>query len=110
MTDDLFDTRKDAIELVQRRSFQLRKSLVLLRRVLRAKRALSRLRQDVRFYRVNPAHRGHGPRVVRAVPPQGLALRGSAGLAPGRAQPTVSGSCGPPDRQPGPALWVATPR
>jgi magnesium transporter len=31
--DDLFDPRRDAIELVQRRSFQLRKSLVLLRRI-----------------------------------------------------------------------------
>ncbi len=29
----LFDNRRDAIELVQRRSFQLRKSLVILRRI-----------------------------------------------------------------------------
>jgi magnesium transporter len=31
--DGLFDTRRDAIEMVQRRSFQLRKSLVVLRRI-----------------------------------------------------------------------------
>jgi magnesium transporter len=31
--DGLFDTRRSAIELVQRRSFQLRKSLVVLRRI-----------------------------------------------------------------------------
>jgi len=31
--DGLFDPRRDAIELVQRRSFQLRKSLVVLRRI-----------------------------------------------------------------------------
>jgi magnesium transporter len=31
--DALFDTRRGAVELVQRRSFQLRKSLVLLRRI-----------------------------------------------------------------------------
>ena len=31
--EGLFDSRRDAIELVQRRSFQLRKSLVVLRRV-----------------------------------------------------------------------------
>jgi magnesium transporter len=31
--DALFDTRPDAMELVQRRSFQLRKSLVVLRRI-----------------------------------------------------------------------------
>jgi magnesium transporter len=31
--DGLFDTRRDAIEQVQRRSFELRKSLVLLRRI-----------------------------------------------------------------------------
>jgi magnesium transporter len=31
--DSLFDARRDAIETVQRRSFQLRKSLVLLRRI-----------------------------------------------------------------------------
>jgi magnesium transporter len=31
--DALFDSRRDAIELVQRRSFQLRKSLVVLRRI-----------------------------------------------------------------------------
>jgi magnesium transporter len=32
--DGLFDTRRDAIAQVQRRSFQLRKSLVLLRRII----------------------------------------------------------------------------
>jgi len=47
--DELFDARRGAIEYVQRRSFQLRKSLVLLRRITLPMREVvnSLLRQDL---------------------------------------------------------------
>ncbi|HEY5024675.1 MAG TPA: magnesium transporter CorA family protein [Acidimicrobiales bacterium] len=47
--DELFDSRRGAIESVQRRSFQLRKSLVLLRRITLPMREVvnSLLRQDL---------------------------------------------------------------
>ena len=47
--DELFDARRGAIESVQRRSFQLRKSLVLLRRITLPMREVvnSLLRQDL---------------------------------------------------------------
>jgi magnesium transporter len=47
--DELFDARRGAIENVQRRSFQLRKSLVLLRRITLPMREVvnSLLRQDL---------------------------------------------------------------
>jgi magnesium transporter len=49
--DALFDTRREAIEVVQRRSFQLRKSLVLLRRIILPTREVvnTLLRHDLDF-------------------------------------------------------------
>jgi magnesium transporter len=70
MTDDLFDTRKDAIELVQRRSFQLRKSLVLLRRIILPTREVinTLLRHDLDYVRepMAPYFRDVYDHVIRA--------------------------------------------
>jgi magnesium transporter len=51
--DDLFDARRDAIESVQRRSFQLRKSLVELRRITLPTREVlnTLLRHDLDYVR-----------------------------------------------------------
>ena len=70
MTDGLFDTRKDAIELVQRRSFQLRKSLVLLRRIILPTREVinTLLRHDLDYVRepMDPYFRDVYDHVIRA--------------------------------------------
>ncbi len=70
--DGLFDTRRDAIEQVQRRSFQLRKSLVLLRRITLPTREVvnTLLRHDLDIVpgahgallpgHLRPRHPGHG--------------------------------------------------
>jgi Mg2+ and Co2+ transporter CorA len=92
--DALFDARREAIDLVQRRSFQLRKSLVVLRRItLPTREVLNtllrhdldyvrepmaeyfRLRQDVWADRHSRLVRGNGYRAFRPFPAQRLALR-----------------------------------
>jgi magnesium transporter len=68
--DGLFDTRRDAIEQVQRRSFQLRKSLVLLRRITLPTRELvnTLLRHDLDIVRepMVPYFRDIYDHVIRA--------------------------------------------
>jgi magnesium transporter len=68
--DGLFDTRRDAIEQVQRRSFQLRKSLVLLRRITLPTREVvnTLLRHDLDIVRepMAPYFRDIYDHVIRA--------------------------------------------
>jgi magnesium transporter len=68
--DGLFDTRREAIEQVQRRSFQLRKSLVLLRRITLPTREVvnTLLRHDLDIVRepMAPYFRDIYDHVIRA--------------------------------------------
>jgi magnesium transporter len=68
--DALFDVRRDAIDLVQRRSFQLRKSLVVLRRITLPTREVvnTLLRHDLDFVRepMAPYFRDVYDHVIRA--------------------------------------------
>lgn len=68
--DDLFDSRRDAIESVQRRSFQLRKSLVQLRRITLPTREVlnTLLRHDLDYVRepMAPYFRDIYDHVIRA--------------------------------------------
>ena len=68
--EGLFDSRRDAIELVQRRSFQLRKSLVVLRRITLPTREVvnTLLRHDLDIVRepMAPYFRDIYDHVIRA--------------------------------------------
>jgi magnesium transporter len=68
--DELFDGRRGAIEYVQRRSFELRKSLVLLRRITLPMREVvnSLLRQDLGIVSENmaPYYRDIYDHIIRA--------------------------------------------